>query len=305
MSQLSKNELVRKIDELRKQRNAVILAHNYQPPEIQDIADFTGDSLELSRQAANTKASVIVFCGVAFMAETAAVLNPDKIVILPRQDAGCPMADMITPEDMEKIRSEHPGVPIVTYVNTTAAVKAKSTICCTSANAIKIVSSLDADTVYMAPDKNLALYTARYVKKRILFWNGYCPIHHNLSAEDVIKAKEAHPKALFIAHPECPPEVIDLADGVFSTSGMLRFVSESPAEEFIIGTEMGIIYTMKKQNPAKQFYPASSKLLCPDMKKISLEDVLKSLETLEPRTIVPEDVRVDALKAIEKMLAIV
>jgi quinolinate synthase len=305
MSQLSKNDLVRKIDELRKQRNAVILAHNYQPPEIQDIADFTGDSLELSRQAANTKASVIVFCGVAFMAETAAVLNPDKIVILPRQDAGCPMADMITPEDMEKIRSEHPGVPIVTYVNTTAAVKAKSTICCTSANAIKIVSSLDAETVYMAPDRNLALYTARHVKKRILFWNGHCPIHHNLSAEDVIKAKEAHPKALFIAHPECPPEVIDLANGVFSTSGMLRFVSESPSDEFIIGTEMGIIYTMKKRNPSKQFYPASPKLLCPDMKKISLEDVLRSLETLEPRTVVPEDVRVDALKAIERMLAIV
>ncbi|MEJ5300224.1 MAG: quinolinate synthase NadA [Thermodesulforhabdaceae bacterium] len=304
MNQLSKSDVVQKIEKLRKDRNAVILAHNYQPPEIQDIADFTGDSLELSRKAAETKASVIVFCGVAFMAETAAVLNPDKIVILPRQDAGCPMADMITPKDMEEIQREHPGVPIVTYVNTTAAVKAKSTICCTSANAIKVVTSLDSDTVYMAPDKNLALYTARHVKKRILFWNGYCPIHHNLSAEDVMKAKEEHPKALFIAHPECPPDVIDLADGVFSTSGMLRFVAESPSNEFIIGTEMGILYTMQKQNPSKRFYPASSKLLCPDMKKISLEDVLVSLETLEPRTVVPENVRIDALKAIEKMLAI-
>jgi quinolinate synthase len=302
VNQAQENEITTRIEDLKRRRNAIILAHNYQPPEIQEIADFTGDSLELSREAAKTNASVIVFCGVSFMAETAAVLNPDKIVILPRKDAGCPMADMITPDDMEKIRTEYPGVPIVTYVNTTAAVKAKSTICCTSANAIKIVSSLDTDTVYMAPDRNLALYTARHVKQKVLFWHGYCPIHHSLTAEDVMKARAEHPGALFIAHPECRPEVIDLADGVFSTSGMLKFVSESPSEEFIIGTEMGIIYSMKKRNPSKRFYPASPKLLCPDMKKISLEDVVKSLETLEPRTVIPEEIRVDALRAIERML---
>ncbi|MCX7822361.1 MAG: quinolinate synthase NadA [Syntrophobacterales bacterium] len=299
------NEVFQKIEELKRTRKAIILAHNYQPPEIQDIADFTGDSLELSRRAAETDASVIVFCGVAFMAETAAVLNPEKIVILPKPEAGCPMADMITPEDMERIATEYPGVPIVTYVNTTAAVKAKSTICCTSANAMKIVSSLDSERVYMAPDKNLALYTARYVNKEVLFWNGYCPIHHSLTAEDVLKAKSEHPKALFIAHPECNPEVLDMADGIFSTSGMLRFVSESPEEEFIIGTEVGILYPMKKMNPSKKFYSASpKKLFCPDMKKIALYDVIRALETLEPRTVVSEEIRVGALKAIKKMLAI-
>lgn len=304
MNQTQKIEITARIEELKRSRNAIILAHNYQPPEIQDIADFTGDSLELSREAAKTGATVIVFCGVAFMAETAAVLNPDKIVLLPRKDAGCPMADMITPEDMDRIRRENPGVPIVTYVNTTAAVKAKSTICCTSANAVKVVSSLDTDTVYMAPDKNLALYTARHVQQKVLFWHGYCPIHQSLTVEDVMKARAEHPKALFIAHPECPPDVIDLADGVFSTSGMLKFVSESPSEEFIVGTEMGLIYSMKKRNPLKHFYPASPKLLCPDMKKISLENVIESLETLEPRTVVPDEIRIDALRAIERMLAL-
>lgn len=299
-----KSEIVREIESLRKSRRAVILAHNYQPPEIQDIADFTGDSLELSRKAAETDASVIIFCGVAFMAETAAVLNPGKIVILPRSDAGCPMADMITPADVEEIEKEYPGIPIVTYVNTTAVVKARSTICCTSANAVKIVSSLDSDKVYMVPDRNLALYTARYVRKRVFFWNGYCPIHHSLTVEDVLETRNKHPRALFIAHPECNPEVLDIADGVFSTSGMLRFVSESSSKEFIVGTEMGILYSMKKRNPSKEFYLASPKLLCPDMKKISLEDVLNALETLEPRTVVPEEIRVYALRAIERMLAI-
>lgn len=304
MTHPEKNKIFREIEELKRIRKAIILAHNYQPPEIQDVADFTGDSLELSRKAANTDASVIVFCGVAFMAETAAVLNPDKIVILPRPDAGCPMADMVTPKDIEEIKAKYSEIPIVAYVNTTAAVKAKSTICCTSANSVKIVSSLNSEHVYMVPDKNLALYTARHVNKRISFWNGYCPIHHSLTVNDVLQAKSEYPRALFIAHPECNPEVLDLADGVFSTSGMLRFVKESTAEEFIIGTEMGILYSMKKQNPSKKFYPASSKLLCPDMKKISLEDILISLKTLEPRTIVPEEIRTGALKAIERMLAI-
>ncbi len=297
--------LVEQIEELKSRRRAVILAHNYQPPEIQDIADMTGDSLELSRKAAQTDASVIVFCGVAFMAETAAILNPEKTVLLPRPEAGCPMADMITAEDMRRIRAEHPDVPIVTYVNSTAAVKAESDACCTSANSIRVVSSFsDAATVYMAPDQNLAKFTALHSSKRILHWNGYCPFHHALQPEEVLVQKRAHPESLFLAHPECRPEVLSLADQVMSTSGMLRFVNESSHGSFIIGTEIGILHPMRQANPDKAFYPASMKMLCPHMKKISLDDVLHSLETLEPRISVPEDIRVRALGAVERMLQI-
>lgn len=293
-----------RIRRLKAEKQAIILAHNYQPPAIQDIADLTGDSLELSRQAASATAEVIVFCGVGFMAETAAILNPGKTVILPKLDAGCPMADMITPQDVLAIKRQHPGVPIVTYVNSTAAVKAESTICCTSANSIRVVESFaGADTVYMAPDQNLAKYTAKHTRKKVHYWHGYCPIHHDLSAEQVRKRKEEHPDALFLAHPECRPEVLDLADLVQSTSGMLRYVTESDHESFIIGTEEGILYPMKQQNPGKSFYPAADNLSCPDMKKISPEDVLRSLETLQPRVSVSEEVRIKALSAVEKMLA--
>jgi len=289
---------------LKEEKHAIILAHNYQPPEIQDIADLTGDSLELSRQAASTKAQVIVFCGVAFMAETAAILNPDKIVILPRLDAGCPMADMITPEDVISIKHEHPGLPIITYVNSTAAVKAESTVCCTSANSIRIVESFaKADSVYMAPDQNLAKYTARHTQKKVLYWHGYCPIHHDLTEQQVQLRKAQYPDAMFLAHPECRPEVLDLADVVQSTSGMLRYATESPRNSFIVGTEEGILYPMRRQNPEKNFYPASDKLICSNMKKTSLDDVVRSLETLQPRITVPEEIRVRALDAVEKMLA--
>jgi len=297
------SELVRKIQTLKVRRRAVILAHNYQPPEIQDIADLTGDSLELSRKAAETDAAVIVFCGVAFMAETAAILNPDKIVLHPRPEAGCPMADMITAEDMKRIRAEHPHVPIVTYVNSTAAVKAESDACCTSANSIRVVDSfVDAATVYMAPDRNLAMYTALHSTKNILHWHGYCPFHHALQPEEVLARKREHPEALFLAHPECRPEVLALADRVMSTSGMLRFVQESSHESFIVGTEVGILYPMRKMNPGKEFHAASKKMLCPHMKKIALDDVAHSLETLEPRTVVEESVRSRALGAVERML---
>lgn len=294
-----------RILKLKAEKQAIILAHNYQPPAIQDIADLTGDSLELSRQAASTTAEVIVFCGVAFMAETAAVLNPGKIVILPRLEAGCPMADMITPDDMFTIKRKHPGVPIVTYVNSTAAVKAESTVCCTSANSIRVVESfLDADTVYMTPDQNLAKYTAKHTQKKVHYWHGYCPIHHNLSAQQVRQRKEEYPGAIFLAHPECRPEVLDLADLVQSTSGMLRYVHKSPRQSFIIGTEEGILYPMRQQNPDKSFYPASDNLICPDMKKITLNDVCQSLETLQPRVTVPEEIRQKAIKAVERMLAV-
>lgn len=293
------------IQELKKRKHAIILAHNYQPPAIQDVADMTGDSLELSRQAAATTAEVIVFCGVSFMAETAAILNPDKTVILPRLDATCPMADMITPEDLRAIREQYPAAPVITYVNSTAAVKALSTICCTSANSLRVVESFpDADSVYMAPDQNLAKYTARHTRKKVFYWQGFCPIHHHLTAEDVGKRKQEHPEALFLAHPECPPEVLDLADLVQSTSGMLRFVQESPHRSFVIGTEEGILYPMQQQNPDKKFYPASPHLICPDMKKTTLEDVYRALTTLQPRVTVPEAIRLDALKAVERMLAV-
>ncbi|GLI34702.1 quinolinate synthase NadA [Desulforhabdus amnigena] len=302
---MNKEEIVKRILQLKREKNAIILAHNYQPPVIQDIADMTGDSLELSRQAASTAAEVIVFCGVAFMAETAAILNPGKTVLLPRLDAGCPMADMITPEDVRTVRAKYPGIPIVTYVNSTAAVKAESTVCCTSANSIHVVESFkDHDTVYMAPDQNLAKYTARHTKKQVMHWNGYCPIHHHLKMDAVKKKKQEHPEALFLAHPECPPEILDLADMIQSTSGMLRFVRESTHEAFIIGTEEGILHPMRKQNPDKRFYSASGSLICPDMKKTSLEDVLRSLETLQPRITVPEDIRVRALGAVERMLTL-
>jgi len=291
------------IERLKAEKRAIILAHNYQPPEIQDIADMMGDSLELSRKAATTEADVIVFCGVSFMAETAAILNPGKTVLLPRLDAGCPMADMIKAEDLVAVQKQHPGVPIVTYVNSTAAVKAESSVCCTSANSIRVVESFkDADTVYMAPDQNLAMYTARHTGKKILHWHGYCPFHHALKAEDVLRRKEEHPEALFIAHPECRPEVLDLADEIQSTSGMLRFVEESPCESFIIGTEVGIIYPMRKKSPQKQFYPASKAMLCPNMKKTTPQDVARALETLEPRITVPEEIRIRALSAVERML---
>lgn len=299
------DNLQERIVELKAERQAIILAHNYQPPAIQDIADMTGDSLELSHRASSTTAEVIVFCGVAFMAETAAILNPGKIVLLPRPDAGCPMADMISAEDVRGIRAQHPDVPIVTYVNSTAAVKAESTICCTSANSIQIVESFrEAHTVYMAPDQNLAKYTARHTRKDILYWYGYCPFHHTITVEDVERSRAEHPKALFLAHPECPPEVLDLADVIQSTSGMLRFVHQSHHRSFIIGTETGILYPMRQKNPGKEFYPVSELMVCPNMKKTTLEDVCRSLELLEPRISVPEEIRVRALGAVESMLSI-
>jgi len=298
-------KLLSEINKLRKEKNAVILAHNYQPGPIQDLADLTGDSLELSRKARDTDAEVIVFCGVRFMAETAAILNPGKIVILPEPDAGCPMADMITSKDAKQIKSEFPGVPLVTYVNSNADVKAESTVCCTSANSIKVVNSFtDAEEVYMAPDQNLAKYTAKYTKKKIHHWNGYCPVHHNLTEKHVLDAKTKYPDAIFIAHPECRPEVLDLADGVFSTSGMIKYVSESEGSLFIIGTEMGLIHTLKKRNPHKEFVPLHDSLICPDMKKITLEKILASLEQLRPRITVPENIRKRAELALDRMLEI-
>ena len=291
-----------KIKNLLKKRKAIMLAHNYQPPEIQDLADLCGDSLELSIKASQTDAEVILFCGVTFMAETASILSPHKTVLLPRKDAGCPMADMVTSEELKAKLAELPPMPVVTYVNSSASVKAISTICCTSANAVAVVNSLDADELMMVPDRNLAMYAALHSKKKIHFWDGYCPIHDSLTVADVNAAKQKYPDAVFMAHPECPPEIIDMADVALSTSGMIRYAMESKSRSFIVGTETGLLYSLKKANPDKSFYPASLNMECSDMKKITLEDIVRSLEFMEGKVKVPEDIQRPALKAVQRMI---
>ncbi|MBW2311844.1 MAG: quinolinate synthase NadA [Deltaproteobacteria bacterium] len=294
-----------RIRHLLTERHAILLVHNYQRPEIQDIADLTGDSLGLSIEASNTDAEVIVFSGVHFMAETASILCPDKVVLLPVLSAGCPMADMITAESLHEKKAELPDVPVVSYVNSPASVKAESDICCTSANAVQVVNSLiEHDTILMTPDKNLALYTQRYTDKRIIYWEGFCPYHDTLTADQARKVKEDHPQAQFLAHPECRPEVIDLADEVKSTSGMLEYVRTSRNREFIIGTEIGIIHTLKVQNPHKTFSPADESMVCVDMKKIGLTDIVDSLLTMSPVVKVEEQIRIKAKRAVERMLKV-
>jgi len=295
--------LLDRINDLRESRNAVILAHNYQIPEVQDIADFTGDSLELSRKAAATNADVIVFCGVHFMAETAKVLSPQKTVLLPDRYAGCPMANMITVEELREFKSRHPGLPVVAYVNTSAAVKAESDICCTSANAVKIVESMPSEAVLFVPDKCLGAYVASKTRKRVILYPGYCPTHHRILAQDVLRQKSAHPEAVVVAHPECSMDVIALSDSVQSTSGMLRFVRESNHSEFIICTEQGLLHRLKKENPEKRFYNPGNLNLCPNMKKITLEKVLWALEDDQYRIEVSPEVIEGARRAIEGMVA--
>ncbi len=292
----------KRIRQLAKEKNAVILAHNYQRPEVQEVADLCGDSLELSIRASKTDAEIIVFCGVHFMAETASILSPHKKVLLPRLDADCPMARMVTAEALKAKIARHPGMPVVTYVNSTADVKALTTICCTSANSINIVNSLDADEILMVPDRNLARYTAAKTNKKIHIWNGFCPTHEILTPAKVLKQKKKYPEAVFMAHPECRPEVIALADKVASTSGMLRFARESDHMTFIVGTETGLLYPLQKQNPEKIFYPASEDMICPNMKRTTLRDVLRALEDLAPEVKVPDEIRLPAFNAVQKMI---
>ncbi|MBI5235008.1 MAG: quinolinate synthase NadA [Deltaproteobacteria bacterium] len=294
--------LKRELKTLLKERNAMLIAHNYQRDEVQEAADITGDSLALSQAAAQSDAKVIVFAGVHFMAESAAILSTDKTVILPRLDAGCPMADMITPEELEREKSARPGVPVVAYVNTTAAVKALSDICCTSANAVSVVNSLDSDEVYMIPDRNLSHYVARTAKKKMEWWNGFCPTHERLTTEDIINAKEEHRGAVFVCHPECAPAVVDMADHVCSTSGMYKYALSSPARTIIVGTEMGILYRLRKENPDKTFILPSKALICPNMKVTTLEDVVVSLREMKNVITVPEEIRLAAKKALDAML---
>ena len=297
--------LVKEILAWKKKREAVILTHVYQPGEIQDIADFTGDSLFLSQQAAKTQAKVIVFCGVQFMAETASILSPEKIVLLPEIKAGCPLADMAPIEKVKKKLKELPKVVIISYVNSYAATKALSDYCCTSANAVQVAQAIPAERdILFIPDKNLADFTAKRSKRKIIPWQGYCQVHNILTKEDVIKVKKLHPKALLLVHPECRPEVCNLADYIGSTRGIIEFASNNPAKEYIIGTELGIFHPLKKNNPDKEFFAASKKMICKDMKLITLEKVLYSLKNLEPRITVPEDIRKKSLKALNRMIEI-
>lgn len=303
--QASMQELSREIIRLKKERNAIILAHVYQRPEVQEVADFVGDSLGLSQQAAKTGAEVIVFCGVHFMAESASILCPDKIVVLPDEHAGCPMADMVNAVELVRKKQEIPGAVVVCYVNTSAEVKAESDIACTSANAVKVVESLPKDRpVLFIPDRNLGQYVASRTGREMILWEGYCHTHDRLTQEDILKAKAEHPEALVLVHPECRPEVVALADSVASTTGMIRFARESSAREFIVGTEMGILHPLRKQCPDKQFYMASNKLVCPNMKKTTLDKVHSALVNLEPRVAVPKEIRERAIRCLEKMLAI-
>jgi quinolinate synthase len=301
---MKQTELISEIRLLAEQRDALILAHNYQRDEIQELAHITGDSLALSMEAARTDKPVIVFCGVHFMAESAAILAPEKIVLLPREDAGCPMADMITAEGLREFKRQHPGVPVVTYVNSSAAVKAESDICCTSANAVKVVASLSESEVILAPDRNLGRYIAAQVDKTCYFWEGYCPTHERFTVDDVMAARADYPNAIFMAHPECSPEVLALADHICSTSGMYTYARCNPARQFIVGTEAGILYRLRKENPGKEFILPTTRLICPNMKLTSLEDILKALQTMSPQITVPEAVRIPARVALDRMLAV-
>ena len=318
---------------LKKDRNAIILSHNYQRDEVQDFADFVGDSLELSRIAATIDCNVIVFCGVHFMAESASILSPGKVVLLPELSAGCPMAEMIQvnfprsvrnvfpgykaqptfafPHEftLRDIKAKYPGAPVVAYVNTNADVKAESDICCTSANVVKVIESLPDEEVICIPDKNLSMWAQKSlerknIKKQVITWDGFCHVHDRVIKDDVLAAKDEHPDALVMAHPECRLEVLELADHVTSTSGMLRYAKSSDAKEFIVGTEIGLMHRLKKENPDKIFYPLRKDMVCPNMKKTTLNSVLAALKEMKNVIKVPEDIRIPAKRALDRMLEI-
>ncbi len=310
------------------EKRAIILAHNYQRDEVQDAADFVGDSLELSRIAASQDCGMIVFCGVHFMAESASILSPDKSVLLPEIEAGCPMADMIrtgAPRAVRKsfpgfdnppaylyppeftlrdIKNAYPGVPVVAYVNTTAEVKAESDICCTSANVVKVIDSLPGDAVICVPDKNLSMWAAKNTKKKVIAWDGYCNVHERVTAGDILAARQQHPNAVVLAHPECPIEVLELADHVTSTSGMLRFAHASREKEFVVGTETGLMYRLQRENPDKSFFPLRKDMICPNMKKTTLQSVLRAFQENTYVVKVPEDIRIKAKRALDRMLEV-
>jgi quinolinate synthase len=296
-------DIIEEIQELKKAREAVILAHNYQRGEVQDIADYVGDSFGLSQKAVESHAEVIVFCGVDFMAESAAILNPDKVVLNPAPEAGCPMARMITTADVMTLKGQYPGAEVVCYVNSSAAVKAESDVCCTSSNAVKVVNSLKGDEVIFVPDMNLACYAQKFTDKKIRPWHGYCPTHHLITAGDVLVAKMEHPDAVVIVHPECRPEVVDMADEVFSTDGMVKYAREAK-KDLVIGTESGIIHRLKKENPGISYYPLSPYTMCPNMKMNTLETVRDSLRGMKTKIQIPETIRTRAKRALDRMLEV-
>jgi len=294
-----------KILKLKKEKNAIILAHIYQDGAVQDIADYTGDSLGLAKKAVEIESDVIVFCGVRFMAESAKILNPDKTVLLPVIDAGCPMADMVTGEDVLEHKRQHPGAAVVCYVNSTADTKAECDICCTSSNAVRVVKSLKEDKIIFVPDENLGSYVADQVpEKEIILHKGYCIVHKRVLVDEVKKAKSARPNAKLLVHPECTPDVVAQADFVGSTAQIIDYAKESENDEFIISTEMGILHVLEKENPNKKFYMASPKLVCVNMKKTHIEDVLRSLETMEHEIILDEDLMGKAKKSLDRMLEV-
>ena len=297
-------ELTAKILKLKKEMNAIILSHNYQRPEVQDIADFRGDSLELARKATQVDCEVIVFCGVHFMAESAAILNPARTVLLAEGTAGCPMADMIDADDLQEWKERYPNATVVAYINTSAVVKAGSDICCTSANAVRVVESVPNDEILFIPDQNLGHFVSTKTQKRMILYPGFCVTHHRLKPEQVQMAKRLYPEAKVVVHPECTPEVIALADAVCSTSQMLRYVKDSSAQTFLIGTEAGLVYRMRQENPDKTFYCISNALLCPNMKKTTLDKVAKTMELRRNVIRVPEEIRVRAKRVLDRMLEI-
>lgn len=302
MNNNSKADLQKEILDLKSQQNAILLVHNYQRPEIQDIADFLGDSLGLAKQAAQTDAEKIVFCGVEFMAETAKILSPDKTVLLPERDAGCPMADMVTAEEILEKRKKHPTAKVVTYVNTTASVKAVSDVCCTSSNAVQVVKNVEANKIIFTPDKNLGSWVQRFVDKEVILGNGFCYVHHQISPEDIKKSKQKMSDALVIVHPECRTEVADLADRVNSTGGMIKFAQKTESKKIIVGTESGILHRLKKENPDKDFYTAGPSRICQNMKKITLESVIRALKKEQYHIEVPDKIAIPAQNALNAML---
>ena len=297
-------DLRERILDLRRNRGAVILAHNYQLGEVQDVADFVGDSLELSQRAAKTDAGVIVFCGVHFMAETASILCPDKVVLLPHANAGCPMANMISAERLREKKKEHPQATVVCYINSSAEVKAESDICCTSANAVAIIESLDAEEILFVPDQYLGHYVSTRTGKKMILWPGFCPTHVRITPERIRELRQEYPQAKLVVHPECRPEVIALADAALSTGGMCRYAQRDDVREMIVGTEIGMIHRLKKENPSKRFIPVSEQAICPNMKLITLEKVLWSLQEMSPEVKVAERIRLGAMVAVDKMLKI-
>lgn len=302
---MEKSELIKEINRLKEEKNAIILGHNYQIDEVQAIADILGDSLKLSQEAAKTDKDLIVFCGVKFMAESAKILSPEKKILLPAIDAGCPMADMMTAEALIKLKEKHPGVPVVTYVNSTAEVKAETDICCTSSNSVKVIESIDADQVIFGPDRNLGSYIQKFTDKELILWDGFCPTHESVRAHEVKQIKEQNPEIKILAHPECNPEVLKLADFVGSTSQIIKFARESEDQKFFIGTEIGILNVLKKENPDKAFKVLSTSLICPNMKKTDLEAVYNALKYEQYEITLDEDVMKKAKASLDRMIEIV